>query len=75
MNQYPGAHPSREAGVLSSNCPDESEVLRNQERILFHSSTFCITLSLKKVNSLFIQNFQRGKFYTNKGRGGMISLL
>lgn len=70
MNQYPGAHPSREAGVLSSNCPDESEVLRNQEN-LFHSSTFCITLSLKKVNSFAYSKFSRENL--QQGKRGMIS--
>ena len=66
MNQYPGARPSREAGALSSNCPDESEVLRNQQRILFHSFTFCITLSLEKVNSFAYSKFSRRKFTTRE---------
>ena len=66
MNQYPGARPSREAGALSSNCPNESEVLRNQQRILFHSFTFCITLSLEKVNSFAYSKFSRRKFTTRE---------
>ena len=66
MNQYPGARPSGEAGALSSNCPDESEVLRNQQRILFHSFTFCITLSLEKVNSFAYSKFSRRKFTTRE---------
>jgi len=66
MNQYPGARPSRDAGALSSNCPDESEVLRNQQRILSHSFTFCITLSLEKVNSFAYSKFSRGKFTTRE---------